>query len=48
MEEDFSELFDTVNGMIDDGQPDAAIRDELGNEVDSEILDDLIHEIRSQ
>jgi hypothetical protein len=44
---DYDELFDAVNGMVEDGFSDAAIRDELC-EADPEILDDLIREIRSQ
>jgi hypothetical protein len=39
------ELYDAVNGLVENGFSDAAIRAEL-SEADPEILDDLIDEIR--
>jgi hypothetical protein len=47
MEDYYDELYAAVNGMIEDGQPDEVICEELCD-ADPEILDDLIHEIRQQ
>ncbi|HEV3100147.1 MAG TPA: hypothetical protein VGY75_10590 [Candidatus Udaeobacter sp.] len=41
------DLYDSVNGMIDDGETDEMILEAHGNEVGEEYLTEMIDEIRN-
>ena len=48
MDDFYNELYDNVNGMIQDGESDETILEAHGNEVGDEYLREMIETIRNE